>query len=56
MIVIPAIDLRDGKCVRLFQGDYSQTTVFADNPVEVARRWQAEGARWLHVVDLDGAA
>ncbi|MDO8671018.1 MAG: 1-(5-phosphoribosyl)-5-[(5-phosphoribosylamino)methylideneamino]imidazole-4-carboxamide isomerase [Dehalococcoidia bacterium] len=56
MIVIPAIDLRDGKCVRLFQGDYSQTTVFAPNPVEVARRWQAEGARWLHVVDLDGAA
>ncbi|MBI2864946.1 MAG: 1-(5-phosphoribosyl)-5-[(5-phosphoribosylamino)methylideneamino]imidazole-4-carboxamide isomerase [Chloroflexi bacterium] len=56
MIVIPAIDLRDGRCVRLFQGDYSQTTVFSDKPVKVARRWQAEGARWLHVVDLDGAA
>lgn len=53
--VIPAIDLRGGRCVRLFQGDYARETVFADDPVAVARRWEAEGARRLHVVDLDGA-
>ena len=55
MIVLPAIDLRGGRCVRLFQGDYSQETVFSDDPVAVARGWQAAGARMLHVVDLDGA-
>ena len=55
MEVIPAIDLLDGKCVRLYQGDYSQASVFNDNPVEVARQWVAEGATRLHVVDLDGA-
>jgi phosphoribosylformimino-5-aminoimidazole carboxamide ribotide isomerase len=53
--VIPAIDLRAGRCVRLFQGDYARETVFADDPVAVARRWEAEGARRLHLVDLDGA-
>ena len=51
----PAIDLLDGRCVRLFQGDYAQASVFDDDPVAVARRWQAAGATWLHVVDLDGA-
>ena len=56
MEIIPAIDLRDGKCVRLYQGDYSKETVFSDKPVEVALRWQSEGARRLHIVDLDGAA
>ena len=55
MEVIPAIDLLDGKCVRLYQGDYNQASVFSDNPVEVARQWTAEGATRLHVVDLDGA-
>ncbi len=55
MEIIPAIDLRDGRCVRLYQGDYDRETVFADDPVEVALRWQGEGARRLHVVDLDGA-
>lgn len=55
MEVIPAIDLLDGKCVRLYQGDYNQAAIFNDNPVEVARQWQAEGATRLHVVDLDGA-
>ncbi len=55
MIVLPAIDLRDGRCVRLFQGDYGRETVFSDDPVAVARRWQSAGARMLHVVDLDGA-
>lgn len=55
MLVIPAIDLRGGRCVRLVQGDYARETVFADDPVEAARGWQAAGARMLHVVDLDGA-
>ncbi len=55
MDVIPAIDLLEGRCVRLFQGDYEQSEVFNDNPVDVARRWEAEGATRLHLVDLDGA-
>ncbi|TVQ12092.1 MAG: 1-(5-phosphoribosyl)-5-[(5-phosphoribosylamino)methylideneamino]imidazole-4-carboxamide isomerase [Leptolyngbya sp. DLM2.Bin27] len=55
MEVIPAIDLIDGRCVRLYQGDYAQTEVFNDNPVEVARQWADEGATRLHLVDLDGA-
>ncbi len=55
MIVIPAIDLRGGRCVRLFRGDYAAETVYDDDPVEVAVRFQAEGARRLHVVDLDAA-
>ncbi len=55
MIVYPAIDLRGGRCVRLRQGDLQQETVFADDPVLAARRWAAEGAEWLHVVNLDGA-
>ncbi|MCL6645679.1 MAG: 1-(5-phosphoribosyl)-5-[(5-phosphoribosylamino)methylideneamino] imidazole-4-carboxamide isomerase, partial [Dehalococcoidia bacterium] len=53
--VIPAIDLRGGRCVRLRQGDYSRETAYSDDPVAVARRWQTEGAPRLHVVDLDGA-
>lgn len=56
MEVIPAIDLKGWKCVRLYQGDYSQETVFSEEPVEIARRWQSLGARRLHIVDLDGAA
>ena len=55
MLILPAIDLRGGKCVRLRQGDYSQETVFGDDPVSMARRWVGEGARSLHLVDLDGA-
>lgn len=55
MLVIPAIDLRDGKCVRLLRGDYEQETVYHQDPVEVARIWERAGARVLHVVDLDGA-
>jgi phosphoribosylformimino-5-aminoimidazole carboxamide ribotide isomerase len=54
--VIPAIDLRGGKCVRLMRGDYAQETVFSDDPVAIAMRWAAAGATTLHVVDLDGAA
>ncbi|KJV26011.1 1-(5-phosphoribosyl)-5-[(5-phosphoribosylamino)methylideneamino]imidazole-4-carboxamide isomerase [Luteibacter yeojuensis] len=52
---IPAIDLRDGKVVRLFQGDYEQQTTFAFEPEALARRYASDGATWLHVVDLDGA-
>jgi len=55
MIVYPAIDLRGGRCVRLVQGDFARETIYGDDPVGVARRWEALGARWLHVVDLDGA-
>jgi phosphoribosylformimino-5-aminoimidazole carboxamide ribotide isomerase len=54
-IPIPAIDIRGGRCVRLVRGDFSRQTVFGDDPVEMARKWQAEGAERLHVVDLDGA-
>jgi phosphoribosylformimino-5-aminoimidazole carboxamide ribotide isomerase len=55
MIVIPAIDLRDGRCVRLFRGDYEAETIYDEDPVEIAVRFQTEGARRLHVVDLDAA-
>ena len=56
MEVIPAIDLREGRCVRLYQGDYAQEEIFGVDPVAIALRWQSEGAKLLHVVDLDGAA
>jgi phosphoribosylformimino-5-aminoimidazole carboxamide ribotide isomerase len=55
MLLIPAIDLKDGKCVRLRQGRMDDATVFSDDPVEVARRWVEAGARRLHIVDLNGA-
>lgn len=55
MQILPAIDLRDGRCVRLRQGDYAQETIFGDDPVAIARRWAADGAPRLHLVDLDGA-
>jgi phosphoribosylformimino-5-aminoimidazole carboxamide ribotide isomerase len=55
MILIPAIDLKDGKCVRLRQGRMDDDTVFSDNPVEMAEKWYAAGARRLHLVDLNGA-
>ena len=53
--VIPAIDLRGGRCVRLLQGDYARETAYSDDPVAVAHRWESLGAPRLHVVDLDGA-
>ncbi len=56
MEIIPAIDLRDGKCVRLYQGDYGMETVFSHDPVGTAMKWQSLGATRLHIVDLDGAA
>ncbi|MBS0206235.1 MAG: 1-(5-phosphoribosyl)-5-[(5-phosphoribosylamino)methylideneamino]imidazole-4-carboxamide isomerase [Planctomycetes bacterium] len=55
MEILPAIDLRGGRCVRLRQGDYAQETIFSDDPAEMARRWESEGATRLHLVDLDGA-
>ncbi len=55
MIIIPAIDLKDGKCVRLLQGKKDEVTVYSDNPGEMAKQWVDMGARLLHVVDLDGA-
>ena len=55
MILYPAIDLLQGQCVRLHQGRYDQVTVYSSDPLAVARRFQAEGAAWLHVVDLDAA-
>ena len=55
MIIYPAIDLRDGRCVRLVHGDPNRETVFGDDPTEIARRWAEAGATWIHVVNLDGA-
>lgn len=55
MRIYPAIDIIDGNCVRLVQGDYSQKTKFADDPTDVAKRWQAQGGEFIHIVDLDGA-
>ncbi len=55
MVIIPAIDIKDGRCVRLKQGDMKSETVFSDDPVGMARHWLAQGARRLHVVDLNGA-
>ncbi len=55
MILYPAIDIRDGQAVRLAQGDFAQETVYDADPLDAARAWVEAGARWLHVVDLDGA-
>jgi phosphoribosylformimino-5-aminoimidazole carboxamide ribotide isomerase len=53
--LFPAIDVKEGRCVRLVQGDFDRATTFSDDPAAIARRWASMGARWLHVVDLDGA-
>lgn len=55
MIIYPAIDIKNGRCVRLIQGDFSQETVYENDPAVVARKWLESGAAWLHLVDLDGA-
>lgn len=55
MILLPAVDIKDGRCVRLVQGDFARETVYDDDPVSVAKRYESEGAEWLHVVDLDAA-
>jgi phosphoribosylformimino-5-aminoimidazole carboxamide ribotide isomerase len=56
MLIIPALDIKDGHCVRLKQGKMSESTVYSEDPVAMAKHWKAEGARRLHVVDLNGAA
>lgn len=55
MIIFPAIDIKDGKCVRLKQGRFEDMDVYFDNPVEVAKKWESKGADFIHIVDLDGA-
>jgi phosphoribosylformimino-5-aminoimidazole carboxamide ribotide isomerase len=55
LLLVPAIDLRDGKCVRLLRGSFSDATRYPEDPLETARRFQGEGARWIHIVDLDAA-
>lgn len=55
MRIYPAIDIKDGKCVRLLRGDFSKTTVYGDDPAEMAKKWESLGGEYIHVVDLDGA-
>ena len=55
MVIIPAIDIKNGKCVRLAQGDFDRVTVYADNPVDMALLWEQKGAELIHIVDLDGS-
>ncbi|HSW48084.1 MAG TPA: 1-(5-phosphoribosyl)-5-[(5-phosphoribosylamino)methylideneamino]imidazole-4-carboxamide isomerase [Candidatus Saccharimonadales bacterium] len=55
MQIIPAIDIRQGKCVRLIQGDFEREKIYSDDPIEIARKWKQQGARLIHLVDLDGA-
>jgi phosphoribosylformimino-5-aminoimidazole carboxamide ribotide isomerase len=55
VIIIPAIDLKDGRCVRLAQGDFRRVTVYSDDPVGIAKKWQENGAERIHVIDLDGS-
>lgn len=55
MRIYPAIDIKDGKCVRLFKGRFSDVTVYGDSPAEMAKKWEAQGGEYIHVVDLDGA-
>ena len=55
MRIYPAIDIKDGNCVRLLQGRFSDVTVYGDNPVDMAKKWESMGGEFIHVVDLDGA-
>jgi phosphoribosylformimino-5-aminoimidazole carboxamide ribotide isomerase len=55
MLIIPAIDIKDGRCVRLFQGEMDKETVYFDKPVDAARHWREQGATFIHIVDLNGA-
>ena len=55
MLIIPAVDVKNGQCVRLAQGDFNRVTVYAENPVDMARRWVQKGAQRIHLVDLDGS-
>ena len=55
MRIYPAIDIKDGKCVRLFKGQFSDVTVYGDSPAKMAKKWESLGGEYIHVVDLDGA-
>lgn len=55
MLIIPAIDLKNGKCVRLYQGNFNQEIIFDNDPIIVAKKYKKDGAKWLHIIDLDGA-
>ncbi|MGE4282526.1 MAG: 1-(5-phosphoribosyl)-5-[(5-phosphoribosylamino)methylideneamino]imidazole-4-carboxamide isomerase [Clostridia bacterium] len=55
MVIYPAIDIRQGKCVRLVQGSFSDVTVYSDDPMQMAKKWEQQGAEYIHLVDLDGA-
>ncbi|MFA5285543.1 MAG: HisA/HisF-related TIM barrel protein, partial [Smithellaceae bacterium] len=55
MFIIPAVDIKNGQCVRLAQGDFDRVTVYAENPVDMARLWAQKGAKRIHIVDLDGS-
>src|SRR3989344_3649447 len=55
MLIIPAIDIKNGKCVRLTQGDFKSEKVYSEDPVAIAKQWEEQGAQMLHIVDLDGA-
>ncbi|MGE5544244.1 MAG: HisA/HisF-related TIM barrel protein, partial [Bacillota bacterium] len=55
MLIFPAVDIKDGRCVRLVQGKKEEVTIYSQDPVGMAREWERQGAEWLHVVDLDGA-
>ena len=55
MLIIPAIDIKNGKCVRLSQGQMDKETIYSENPLEVAKKWVDKGAERIHIVDLDGA-
>jgi phosphoribosylformimino-5-aminoimidazole carboxamide ribotide isomerase len=56
MVIYPAVDVRGGKCVRLYQGEFDKEKIYSNEPYEMAKKWESEGAEFLHVVDLDGAA
>ena len=55
MIIYPAVDIKDGRCVRLVQGEFDKVTVYSEEPLQMALKWESLGAEYLHVVDLDGA-
>src|SRR5690625_1240431 len=55
MIIFPAIDILNGKCVRLIQGDYNRESIYSDSPVQMAKEWEQKGAEFIHIVDLNGA-
>ena len=55
MIILPAIDIIDGQCVRLTRGDFNQKKKYFNDPAKVAERWKEQGAQWIHIIDLDGA-